>query len=162
MVDFSHPDICWRDNTARHKHSRRFLECTDDKFLLQVIEKPTRRGAMLDPVLTNKEGLVGNVKVKRCLGCSDHEIVEFKILKAAKTVHSKLTTPDFRRVDFGLFRDLLGRVPWNKALGGRGTQESGLIFKDHLLQGQEQCIIPQQRGSQAKPLGCLDRQTSSC
>ncbi|GAB0191017.1 mitochondrial enolase superfamily member 1 [Grus japonensis] len=55
MEDFSHPDICWRDNTVERKQSRKFLECVDDKFLLQVIEEPTRRGAMLDLVLANKE-----------------------------------------------------------------------------------------------------------
>ncbi|KFW11307.1 hypothetical protein N327_10870, partial [Fulmarus glacialis] len=49
-------------------------------------------------------------------------------------------TLDLRRADFGLFRDLLGRGPWDKALEGRGSQESRLIFKDHLLQAQERCI----------------------
>jgi len=39
-------------------------------ILLQVIEEPTRRGAIMDLVLTNKEGLVGNVKVKDSPGCS--------------------------------------------------------------------------------------------
>ncbi|GAB0180505.1 hypothetical protein GRJ2_000515800 [Grus japonensis] len=140
MGDFNHPDICWRDNAAMHKQSRKFLECVDDNFLLQVIEEPTSRGAMLDLVLTNKDGLVGNVKLKGSLGCSDHEMVEFKILRAARRAHSKLTTLDFKRADFGLFRDLLGRVPWDKALEGRGAQDSWLIFKDHLLQAQEQCI----------------------
>ncbi|GAB0193035.1 hypothetical protein GRJ2_001768800 [Grus japonensis] len=57
-----------------------------------VIEKATRRGAMLDFVLTNKEGLVENVKLKGSLGYSDHEMVEFKILRAVRRVHSKLTT----------------------------------------------------------------------
>ncbi|GAB0209691.1 hypothetical protein GRJ2_003434800 [Grus japonensis] len=88
--DFNHPDICWRDNAAGHKQYRRFLECVDDNFLLQVIEEPTRRGAMLDLVLTNKEGLAGDVKLKGSLGCSDHEMVEFKILRAARRAHSKL------------------------------------------------------------------------
>jgi len=32
---------------------------------------------MLDLIPTNKEGLVGNVKLKGRLGCSDHETVEF-------------------------------------------------------------------------------------
>ena len=41
MGDFSHLGICWRDNTAGHKQSRRFLECADDNFLLQVTEEPT-------------------------------------------------------------------------------------------------------------------------
>ncbi|GAB0209401.1 hypothetical protein GRJ2_003405800 [Grus japonensis] len=137
MGDFNHPDICWRDNAAEHKQSRKFLECVDDNFLLQVTEEPTRRGAMLDLVLTNKEGLVGDVKLKGSLGCSDHKMVEFRILRAARRAHSKLTTLDFRRADFGLLRDLLGRIPWDKALEGRGAQDSWLIFKGHLLQAQE-------------------------
>ncbi|GAB0208353.1 mitochondrial enolase superfamily member 1 [Grus japonensis] len=95
---------------------------------------------MLDLVLTNKEGLVGDVKLKGSLGCSDHEMVEFRILRAARRAHSKFTTLDFRRAGFGLFRDLLGRIPWDKALEGRGAQDSWLIFKGHLLQAQERCI----------------------
>ena len=92
---------------------------------------------MLDLVLTNKEGPVGNVKLKGSLGYSDHEMVEFKILRAARRAHGKLATLGFRRADFGLFRNLLGRVPWDKALEGRRVQESWLIFKDRLLQAQE-------------------------
>ncbi|KFQ85446.1 hypothetical protein N337_12339, partial [Phoenicopterus ruber ruber] len=60
--------------------------------------------------------------------------------RAVRRAHSKLTTLAFRRADFGLFRGLLARVPWDKALEVRGAQASWLIFKDHLLQAQEQCI----------------------
>jgi len=45
MEHFNHPNICWRDNTAGHRQPRRFLECFEDNFLLQVIEETTRRGA---------------------------------------------------------------------------------------------------------------------
>ncbi|GAB0199653.1 lysine-specific histone demethylase 1A [Grus japonensis] len=151
MGEFSHPDICWRGNTAGHKQSRRFLECIDHNFLLQVKEEPTRRGAMLDLVLTTKEGLVGNVKLKGSLGCNDHEMVEFKILRAARRAHSKLTTLGFRRADFGLFRHLLGRVPWDKALEGGGAQDSWLVFKDPLLQAQEQCIPTKRKSGRNAP-----------
>ena len=37
-------------------------------------------------------------------------MVEFKILKEARRVHSKFATLDFRTADLGLFRDLLGGV----------------------------------------------------
>ncbi|KAK4830740.1 hypothetical protein QYF61_013190 [Mycteria americana] len=114
-----------------------------------VTEETKRRGATLDLVLTNKEGLVGNVNLKGSLGCSDHETAEFKIVRAPRRVHSKLTSLDFRKADFGLFRDLLGRVQWDKALEGRGAQENWLIFKDHRLQAQEQCI-PTKRKSGKK------------
>jgi len=75
-----------------------------------------RRGAMLDPALTNKEGLVGNEKLQGSLGCSDHEMVEFKILREARRAHSKITTLDFRKADFSLFRDLVHRgiKPWRE------------------------------------------------
>ena len=140
MGYFNHTNVSWRDNTANHKQSRRFLEYADDNFLLQVTEKPMRRGAMLDLVLTSKEGLVGNVKLKGRLGCSDHKMEDFKMLRAVRRVQSKLTALNFRTADFGVFRDLLGRVPWDKALEGREAQESWLILQDHLLQAQEQCI----------------------
>lgn len=52
----------------------------------------------------------------------------------SKRVPSKLATLDLRRADFELFRELLGRVTWEKALERRGVQESLLVFKDHLLQ----------------------------
>jgi len=54
MGDFSHPHICWKDNTARPTSSRRFLHSTNVNFSIQVREKPTRRGVLLDLVLTNK------------------------------------------------------------------------------------------------------------
>lgn len=44
--------------------------------------------------------------------------MELKILKAASRVHSKLSTLGFHGEDFGLSRDLLGRVPWDKVLEG--------------------------------------------
>jgi len=88
---------------------------------------------MLDLFLTKEEGLVGNRKLKGSLGFSDHEMVEFKILTAARRVYSNLATLDFRRADFGIFRDLL----WNKALEGRKAQESRLIFNHHIFQAQQ-------------------------
>ncbi|GAB0180593.1 hypothetical protein GRJ2_000524600 [Grus japonensis] len=118
-----------------------------------------RRGAMLDLVLTNKEGLVGNVKLNGSLGCSDHEMVELKVLRAVRRAHSKLTTLDFRRADFGLSRDLLGRVPWDKAPEGRGAQDSWLIFKNHLLQAQERCSPTKRKsGKNARSLAWMNKE----
>ncbi|RMC14044.1 hypothetical protein DUI87_09131 [Hirundo rustica rustica] len=103
----------------------------DAEFKRNIVkEEPARRGAMLDPVLTNK-GLLGNVKHKGSSGCSDHEMVEFKILRAARRVNSKLTSLELRQEDLHLFVDLIGRVPQDKAPEGRGTQERWLIVKDH-------------------------------
>ena len=119
MGDFSHPDACWRDNTAGHKQSRRFLGCIDDNF--QVTEESMRRGTLLDLILISNKGLIGGVKITGSLGCSDPEMLEFRISRVGRRVKSKLTTLDFRRAYFGLFKDLLGRVLWDKALKGKSA-----------------------------------------
>ena len=51
---------------------------------------------------------MSNVNLKGSLGCTDHKMVVFEILRALKRVHTNLATLDFRRTDFDLFRELLG------------------------------------------------------
>ncbi|GAB0206503.1 hypothetical protein GRJ2_003115900 [Grus japonensis] len=133
MGDFNCPDICWKGNRARHAQSRRFLQSTDDNFLTQVVEEPTRRGVLLDLVLMNKEGLVGDVKDGGSLGCSDHEMVEFRILhgrsRAPMEVNSgadihlqPMEDPTLEQVDApegGC--DPVGSPHWSKLLAGPVT-----------------------------------------
>jgi len=118
------------------------LQCLtiDDNFLMQVAEDPTRKGALLDLVLTNKEELVEDVKVGGRLSCSDHEMVEFRILREGSRVISRIKTSDLRRAKFGLFKELLGGILWARALEGRGVQECWSLFKCQFLHAQEQCI----------------------
>ena len=35
--DFNFPDTCWKYNTVQRKQSKRFLECVEDSFLMQLI-----------------------------------------------------------------------------------------------------------------------------
>lgn len=51
-----------------NKRSRRFLESRNDNFLFQVTEKLMRRDDLPDLILTNKEGLIGDVKIKVSFG----------------------------------------------------------------------------------------------
>lgn len=51
---FNYPSICWRNNTAGHEKSRRFLT--------QLVES-NRTGALLDLIPTNKERCIGDVEV---------------------------------------------------------------------------------------------------
>ncbi|KAM9590888.1 uncharacterized protein ACIBXB_005928 isoform 1-T2 [Morphnus guianensis] len=138
--DFNFPDVCWKYNTAVSKQSRRFLECVEDNFLTQLVGEPTRGGALLDLLFTNREGLVGGVMVGGCLGLSDHEMIEFSILGEARKVASKTTTMDFWRANFGLFRTLVERVPWETVLKGKGVQEGWTFFKKEILMAQDQAI----------------------
>ncbi|KAK4831702.1 hypothetical protein QYF61_018754 [Mycteria americana] len=118
----------------------RFLERVADNFLTQLVSEPTREGAPLDLLFTNREGLVSDVMVGGCLGQSDHEMIEFLIRGEAARGVSKTATLDFRRADFGLFRRLVERVPWEAALMGKGVQEGWTFFKEEVLKAQEQAV----------------------
>lgn len=51
---------CCSDNTAEHNHTRKFMECTGDNFLTQVIEELIRKKTLLELELTAKEELLGD------------------------------------------------------------------------------------------------------
>ena len=81
----------------QRKQPKRFLECMEDSFLTQLVREPTRGSALLDLLLTNREGLVGDVKAGDCLGQSNHRIVEFSILGDVRRVTSKTAILNFQR-----------------------------------------------------------------
>ena len=58
-------------------------------------------------MLTSGEGLLGDVKAGGSLGCSKHEMVKFRILHGGSRAISRTTALDYRRANFGLFKDLL-------------------------------------------------------
>jgi len=114
---------------------------------MQMMEEPKRRGALLDLVLTNKEGLVENVKAGGSLGSSDHEMVNFRILHGRNRAISRITALEFRRAIFGLFKELLGGILWARALEGKGVQESWSLCKHHFLHAQDRCIPLRKKSS---------------
>lgn len=74
------------------------------------------------------------MKVGGSLGCSDHDVMEIPILREEKAANRRSTTLDYRISDFGLLKDLFGRIPQEIVIERGADQESWLIFRDHLLQ----------------------------
>lgn len=76
MGDFSHPNICWKNSTAMHRWSQRFLECLHDNFLLQVTEEPMRRKVHYWSLLSSRRSgwcwmwslreILASVTMKKC------------------------------------------------------------------------------------------------
>ncbi|KAK4816398.1 hypothetical protein QYF61_016715 [Mycteria americana] len=106
----------------------------------EEVREPTRGGASLDLLFTNRKGLVGDVVVEGRLGLSDHNMTEFSICGEVRRGVSKTTTRDFLRADFALFRPLVDRVPWETVLKGKQIQEGWAFFKKEVLKAQEQAV----------------------
>jgi len=87
------------------------------------------------------------VKVGGRLGCSDHEMVNFKILCEGSRAIRRIKNLDFRRANPSLFKELLGGVPWVRALESKGVQENWSLFKHHFLHVQDRCISLSKKSS---------------
>jgi len=84
---------------------------------------------------------VGDVTVGGCLGHSDHVVIDFSILREVRREVSRTSTLDFHRAEFGLFRNLVDRVPWEVVLKGKGLQEGWTLLKEEVLKTQEPAIL---------------------
>ncbi|GAB0205958.1 mitochondrial enolase superfamily member 1 [Grus japonensis] len=97
-----------------------------------VVEEPMKRGVLLDLVLTNKEGLVEDVKAGGSLCCNDHEMVEFRILHGRSRAVGPQETQtmevrekvcqkeDFPLVKEDRVREHLGNLNIHKSMGPDG------------------------------------------
>ena len=52
-------------------------------------------------------------------------MVEFRILRGGSRAISRIKTLGLRRANFGLFKELLGGIPWVRDLEGRGSKSAG-------------------------------------
>jgi len=97
-----------------------------------VLDGLTQGEASLDLVLTKAEESIIEVKIGGSLGCSDHALVEFMIWRNAGLGKSRIRTPNSRRANFGLYKELLDGIPWENVFKGTGIEQSWQLFKDTL------------------------------
>lgn len=79
LRDFNDTDVFWKSNTESCNQFRRLLDSIEDKFLVQVIDSPTRGEMLVDVLLTNADKLIKEVKIGDTLAFSDHTLVEFNL-----------------------------------------------------------------------------------
>ena len=77
MGDFNFPGINWVTLEADVTGSK-FLDLTQDYFLIQHVLKPTRYDNILDLVLSSKENMVEELLVLEHLANSDHNIITWE------------------------------------------------------------------------------------
>jgi len=67
IEDSNYPYICLENNMASCKQFRSLPESINDNFLVQILDRPTRRKALL---LSNAEEALKGIKIRGSLGCS--------------------------------------------------------------------------------------------
>ena len=62
-------------------------------------------------MLTSACEMIGDIRYKGCLECSDHAMVEFTLLSNMKQTKSKIRILNFRKAKFHFFRELVNKLP---------------------------------------------------
>jgi len=99
LGDFHHPNIHWKSSMASCRQPRTLLEWIEDNFLSRVIGSPTQGNAILDLMVTNASELISDVKMGASLGCSDHALVEFTVLRHMGKARTVVRTLNFRKAN---------------------------------------------------------------
>lgn len=68
-------------------------------------------------MVTNVNELMGNIKARGSLGCRDHVLVEFAVLRDMTQVRSKVRPLDARKANFQLFKGSFGSCHWGQESG---------------------------------------------
>ena len=157
LGDFNHLNNCWKSSTASCRQSRRLLECTEDKFLSQVIGSPTRGNVIMDLMVMIASELIGEIRIGSSVGCSDQALVEFAVRRDMGHTKSRVRTLNFRRPKFHLLKKL-DMTTWETALRDKGAMQICQLFKDVFLRAQELSIpMCKKLGKEGRSLSWLSK-----
>lgn len=99
----------------------------EDDVLTQLVRDPTSPAELL---LVNR-GLVGDGGWRLSWAQKPQNNRAFNSHRRRGV--SRAATLQFQRADFGLFRGLVDRIPWEEVLKGKGVQEGWTCFKKEIL-----------------------------
>lgn len=129
--DFNHRTIDWNTLNAQAE-GRKFLELTQECFLTQHVDRPTRGVNILDLVLSNNHDAVENLRVVEPLSTSDHNIVLFDIVSSVKTTCWKEDYYDYRSGKYDDMREYLRSFDWYGIMEDKDTDYMWLFLKKTL------------------------------
>ena len=140
LGDFNLPTINWDTHEVNNEEGRLFMECCQDNFLTQFVEKPTRGKNILDLVLANQDS-VKELQIGETLSNSDHNIIRFSLEGPNKFIKSnKAKIPDFKKGDYESFRKKLESINWNIEFKNKNGHQMWERFKSILSDIQNSCI----------------------
>ena len=94
------------------------------RHLLKISTASCRQSRrLLDLMVTDASELIGDIKIRGSLGCSDDALVELAVVRDMAQAKSKVRTLNFKKAKCQLFKELVTRPPWETALRDKGAEQ---------------------------------------
>lgn len=113
----NHPNICWESSTASCRQSRTVLQCMENNFLSQVIDRPTTGEAILG-LMSQLSEVNGDVERQPGMqwSCTDG------VCSPEGYDCGKVRPLKFIKGNFQTFKEIVNRAPWETALRNKGVE----------------------------------------
>ncbi len=157
MGDFNHPQIDWTNKVCLEnlQHpAMKFLECTQDAYLYQHVQEPTRvrmgqQSNILDLVLTNSEEMVDDLLISAPLGSSDHCSLFFNINSRPPAKSNQApTTYNYYKGNYDEIRMGLN-IDWEVEFQNKSVEQCWQSLKTKITQLRNK-FIPRRKRNQGK------------
>ena len=140
MGDFNFPNIDWHLISTKGLDGAQFVNCVQDGFLSQYVDRPTRGNAILDLILGNEPGQVTDLSVGEHLGDSDHHSLAFSIIMEKDRIREDREIFNWGRANYEAIRLELAGVNWDDVFAGKCTMDMWSMFKDLLLDVRDKFV----------------------
>jgi len=139
MGDFNFSEIDWKNETTPanlNNPSTRFMECLRDCYLHQHISEPThfrgnQRPNTLDLILTNEEGMVGNINLQSPIGKSHHVVIHFSLYCYMEAPKCHKPKHIYHKGDYDAMRSEAATLDW-QIPPGTGIEEAWNMFSTNI------------------------------
>ena len=151
MGDFNYPNINWERLSARGKDYD-FLKMTQENFVIQHVDFPTRDSNVLDLIFSSEKNMVENVEVIGKLGCSDHDSLAFNINTYIERSKNFNKIPDLGKANWDKINKSLGAINWENELKSLSVEESWNKLRGVIKNLSDQYIPLKKFRARNKPL----------
>ena len=137
--DFNYSELRWgEEDTVDRSHP--FVECIDNNFLVQLIDRPTRLNNYLDLLLSSDASIIENVTINEPFSTSDHQTFSF-CLKGGSNKQKK-NAPNFNyfKADYNQIRNKINELGWEELLGWDNVDDIWVRLKSNLLDLRDKFI----------------------
>ena len=143
MGDFNYPDIDWCASHGQSVSSQNFVNCVEEGFLTQHVTEGTRKGSILDLVITSEPDMIDAVTVLDNFGNSDHNVLEWTVQHSTSKSVSRHPVRDYSRANFPAIRRELMTVDWCQVLQGDANEKWQAFCS--VIKGLEDTYVPMKK-----------------
>ena len=148
MGDFNYTELRW-DNKSKISHEHPFINCLNENFLEQLVEKPTRGDNILDLVLCSEINIVQNLTIGEPFANSDHQIIRFNLIVAKEKTKDNTINYNYFKADYEKIRDYAKSRNWEKLVDKNDIEKSWLVLKSEIIQIRNE-IVPKRKRNKNK------------